>query len=122
MRIASKHATMCDIRAGCAALQHHRHEPLTRAPPAMFTDALPVQEPWKLSVAEVTIPPLPLDSTRRFCDVMPLTPPLPLELIVALVVVKFPSVTAPEPLMLTSTDCFASPESTTTCPLPEESM
>jgi hypothetical protein len=88
----------------------------------MFTDALPVQEPWKLSVAEVTITPLPLDWTRRFCDVMPLMPPVPSELIVELVVVKFPSMTCPEPVMLTSTDCVASPESTSTCPLPEESI
>jgi hypothetical protein len=84
----------------------------------MVTSALPLQEPWKLSVAEVVIAPLPVDWTRRFRDVMPLTLPLPLELIMALAVVKLPSVTAPEPFEVTFADCVASPESTLTTPLP----
>jgi hypothetical protein len=53
---------------------------------------------------------------------MPLTLPLPLEVIVALAVVRLPSVTDPEPLLRTSTDCVASPESTTKAPLPELSI
>jgi len=53
---------------------------------------------------------------------MPLTLPLPLELIVALVVVKFPSVTVPEPVMKTSTDCVDSPVLTSTPPLSPESI
>jgi len=88
----------------------------------MLTDALPLQEPWKLSVAEVSISLLPLDCTLRFCDIIPLTLPLSLELILALVVVKFPSVTDPEPLLLTTTHSVASPESTLTPPLPRESI